>query len=464
MKKLISALLSLCFIFNVFVFSASAFEEKPVTEFVGEFCIDDYVFQDEFFTSTPSYYYSNIKGKQVYTAYSVLNDLEKEYYNRIIGLDIGVLSFKITYTPNLTAEQFNSINFTEILHAVSLDHPELFYYYSSSCSRSYYPSSGAVVSVTYTIVPKKHGQTGVAIYDSSNIVSYNKALWAAFESVEVDLSNRYNFVKSVHDYLCNSVTYVNDYANCHDVYGTLVNKEAVCQGYAETFKMFCDYYKVPCVCITGDAGGPHMWNAVQMDDGNWYIIDITWDDQDRYGIYRDFFLIGLNTRDTYFGGEIFSESHVSDGSPYLPSLPYSLTEYTQTNHNTGFSSTYNSLVKDDGKYLVRSIFDAYDTYVYYNGIYVDASLSCTNEVFTVASGNGGTDEEWSLVLVGDCNGDGVCDALDYSDVVNKVLLDTEVSNAYDMAADADCDGYIDVIDAAIIERAVNGLNTNIILD
>ena len=87
MKKLISALLSLCFIFNVFVFSASAFEEKPVTEFVGEFCIDDYVFQDEFFTSTPSYYYSNIKGKQVYTAYSVLNDLEKEYYNRIIGLD-----------------------------------------------------------------------------------------------------------------------------------------------------------------------------------------------------------------------------------------------------------------------------------------------------------------------------------------------------------------------------------------
>ena len=90
------------------------------------------------------------------------------------------------------------------MNAICLDHPEIFYYNGYSYSRSYYPSSGAVISVTYNIVPKNHGQTNAAIYTTSNIPTYSQKLESAFKSVTVDTSNRYNFVKSVHDYLCDN--------------------------------------------------------------------------------------------------------------------------------------------------------------------------------------------------------------------------------------------------------------------
>ncbi len=463
-KKLFSLLLAFCVLINIFCISAYASDDLVVEFYKSEYI--DYSESQCFSSGFASlYYYKNTEGKQIYSSYSMLSKLEREYYDTIVNLPIGTLSFQITYSPNLTAEEFASIDFTKIMNAICLDHPEIFYYNGYSCGRSYYPSTGAVASVTYNIVPKKHGQTNVAIYSSSNIHEYYEALKTAFESVEVNTSNRYNFVKDVHDYLCNNVTYVNDYASCHDVYGTLVNKEAVCQGYAETMKMFCNYYKIPCVCITGTAGGGgHMWNAIQMDDGKWYLLDITWDDQDAYGIYTDFFLVGLNTSDIYFTGNPFSTSHVSDGSAYLPVLDYATEKYTETEHNTAFKATYNSISKDKGKYLIRSFFDAKDTLVYYNGMYIESENITTGQTFEVPSGNNGIDEYWTMVLIGDCNGDGSCDALDYSNAVNKVLADTEVVTAYDRAADADCDGYLDVVDLSIIERAVSGSNTNIILE
>lgn len=464
MKKVFSLFLCLCVIFNMLYLTAYAAEEKVVTEFCESGYIDYSQSSDMNSGYASLFYYKNVSGKQIYSAYSLLSDLEKNFYDSVVNLPVGSLSFTIDYSPALTKTEYESIDFTKIMYAICLDHPEIFYYNGYSSGRSYYPSTGEVTKIIYNIVPKRHGQTNADIYTISNIPSYSQALKSAFSSVQVDTSNRYNFVKSVHDYLCNSVTYVNDYASCHDVYGALVNKEAVCQGYAEAMKMFCNYYKVPCVCITGTGnGGAHMWNAVQMDDGKWYLLDITWDDQDSYGIFTDFFLVGLNTKDTFFGGNAFQQSHVSDGSVYLPALDYSTEAYTEKNRETAFKATYNSITKE-GNYLIRSYFDADDTLVYYNGMYVEAENLTTDDKFSVPNNDNLTNEDWTMVLIGDCNGDGSCNALDYSDAVNKVLSDAEVVTAGDMAVDADCDGYLDAIDISIIERAVSGSNTNIIIE
>ncbi len=32
------------------------------------------------------------------------------------------------------------------------------------------------------------------------------------------------------------------------------------------------------MCVDGDANGSHGWNLAQMDDGNWYCFDLTWND------------------------------------------------------------------------------------------------------------------------------------------------------------------------------------------
>ena len=58
----------------------------------------------------------------------------------------------------------------------------------------------------------------------------------------------------------------------------------VCEGYARAFKVLCDEAGISCVLVDGKATNStgkqeaHMWNYVQMEDGKWYAVDVTWDD------------------------------------------------------------------------------------------------------------------------------------------------------------------------------------------
>ncbi len=130
--------------------------------------------------------------------------------------------------------------------------------------------------------------------------------------------NRADLLKQFHDYLCNNIVYI-DSAYAHNIYGALAKGEAVCEGYAKTFKLLCDLYDIPCMLLTGNAitstgFGPHAWNAVRMEDGKWYAVDVTWDDQGK--IYYDFFLIGSQTVPESFMKITFAESHLPDGDFY----------------------------------------------------------------------------------------------------------------------------------------------------
>lgn len=71
-------------------------------------------------------------------------------------------------------------------------------------------------------------------------------------------------------------------------YGALVCGEADCSGYAEAYLLLCEYAQIPCILITGTAGGiPHAWNLVYLD-GSWYHADPAWDDADAETDYRFF--------------------------------------------------------------------------------------------------------------------------------------------------------------------------------
>ena len=71
--------------------------------------------------------------------------------------------------------------------------------------------------------------------------------------------------------------------------------ETVCAGYAKMMKLQCNKYGIPCVLVTGvtDSGEYHMWNYIQMENGVWYAVDATWDDQST--TMYDFFLVGSET-------------------------------------------------------------------------------------------------------------------------------------------------------------------------
>lgn len=470
MKRFLALLIAFLLVVNCSV-SVAATESEELLWNLSDVIYMDYNIEDiekteddfVFVGSTPYYYNYNIKG-YIYSAYTTLSALEKELYDAFLsGLQNGETSMKVQYSPVLTAEQFKSIDFKKLLEAFGLDHPEFFYVTSYKYVWSSY-RDGSVDSIILYPTSTSLYDKSVNIYDLAQISTYVQDLNSKITSISLDTSNRYNFVKSLHDYLCNNITYINNKARCHDAYGSLVEGESVCQGYADAFKLICDYYKIPSVCLTGTGnGGAHMWNAVQMDDGNWYLLDLTWDDQGSRGTFYDFFLVGLNTVDTSFGKKAFSVSHISDGAPYLPVLPYSNVKYSQTQHNTEFGATYNSLAKKDGRYLIRSPFDVEYSNTYYNGMYVEIENPVTNSDFTVPSGTGGNSEVWTLVLLGDCDGDGLADVSDFSEAVNRVMANSDIGDAYDMAADMNCDGYLDVIDLAMLSVVANELDTEIVI-
>ena len=74
-----------------------------------------------------------------------------------------------------------------------------------------------------------------------------------------------------------------DTTSAHSAYGALVDGQSVCQGYALAYKLLLDRTGVECVTVTSDDLN-HMWNAVCLD-GQWYYVDVTWDDPvaDRLG-------------------------------------------------------------------------------------------------------------------------------------------------------------------------------------
>lgn len=61
--------------------------------------------------------------------------------------------------------------------------------------------------------------------------------------------------------------------------GALVNKTAVCLGYASGFQLLMDMAGVECITVTGAAFQSrenHAWNMVRLN-GQWYCTDATWD-------------------------------------------------------------------------------------------------------------------------------------------------------------------------------------------
>lgn len=110
-------------------------------------------------------------------------------------------------------------------------------------------------------------------------------------------------LKYIHDYLVSNTTYNMEAADCDNIYGALIKHKTHCQGYSKSIAYFCDKLNIPSIIVTGEAGGPHMWNMVEID-GKWYHLDATWDDPDcgkRSSAY--FFLISDNT---------ISKTHISD--------------------------------------------------------------------------------------------------------------------------------------------------------
>ena len=218
--------------------------------------------------------------------------------------------------------------------ALTYDHPELVWLSGAKYTIGYSVytplfESGEISIITdlelagstFTITPTK--DTGVLT--GSKVNPLFDGTKSQIDAMLPANATTYDKVKAVHDKICSMVSYENNMQNIGNQYYQTPYSlyydadgdgkiETVCAGYAKMMKLQCNKYGIPCVLVTGvtDSGEYHMWNYVQMENGVWYAVDATWDDQST--TMYDFFLVGSETYSSAaFGTKKFGNTHIPSG-------------------------------------------------------------------------------------------------------------------------------------------------------
>ena len=107
----------------------------------------------------------------------------------------------------------------------------------------------------------------------------DKAVNSLLGKLNLYSASDYTKIKGVYDYICSNVTYDFDnleddsYTLKHTAYAALIDKTAVCQGYAVLLYRLLLELGVDCRVV---CGYNHAWNIVELN-GKYYNVDSTWD-------------------------------------------------------------------------------------------------------------------------------------------------------------------------------------------
>ncbi len=148
---------------------------------------------------------------------------------------------------------------------------------------------------------------------------YNKVRERAQEIAEQACSNSdsdFEKLCYIHDTIVADCEYSYEGENVHGAYGALVDRKAVCEGYAKAFALICDMADIPCLYVSGNADNGegsegHAWNKVKLD-GKWYNVDCTWDDplgNDGSKIEHEYLLLS---------DEQISVTHSPESNTFMP--------------------------------------------------------------------------------------------------------------------------------------------------
>lgn len=196
---------------------------------------------------------------------STLNGAGKEAYRRITdGLLHLQTRIRVPYSGN------GSTALKEIIRAVHMDHPELFYVnwweYQTETSRI---SPHITVCFTFLIDVKMIKACWTTLLTSIDNLQHDLSQKRSLESQYALISN--HIVSSVH-YMDTGSAFWD-----HTAAGPILSADhtCVCEGVAKLFLLYCQRLLLPCILVTGMLHGVgHAWNAIEYR-GRLRYIDLT---------------------------------------------------------------------------------------------------------------------------------------------------------------------------------------------
>lgn len=460
-----------------------AVENVPIIKFSPETKVDVSVggntinrfYSSETEVDTTKYFYNQLTSNQ------------KKIYDQIWAAGpvetIDMTGISITGTGlTSSACQNNAVNNAQqdiIMAMTALNEDKPLFFWLSGFS---FVPNGTVERSGLNYVCTITALTITISLDATHFTDYNdvktklQAVKDKYPTIPVYGISRHEKLKSINDYLANNIVYdpnveTNPASNDFDVYGALINGLCVCEGYAEAFKLLCDREGIPCVTVVGTGGGgAHKWNMVQMEDGEWYTLDPTWNDQDS-NIFYSYFLNGGGTKAPWFNPDVADSTvHVATGAIFN-GAPTALTYPTLSFDAYGIGL----LAPDAGDVhfdKARGVIMVGKGITNYYQYFVDPDfyyLEDTNTFDTTRNGTGittstltvtdGTTTKTYLVAMrGDVNASNTVNSTDYT-VLTKVCATTQKvddATAKFYAGDMTQDGAIDGFDAIAHELYTSG--------
>jgi len=409
-----------------------------------------------------------------FTYYSGLNANAKAIYDSVVSVQNLQASFTVTLPnpyrfsayvtengfdmPEAVLNQYADAVFNAFSAAV-FDHPEQFWLsgfdiYEEFNYRQVQDNycDFELVSVVITLM-LPNGYTSWDTVKSD----YNKMMQTA-KSVPLDGTTRFDKLKSIHDWVAANATYDYDF-NDVSYYAVTVfvgSKKVVCEGYSEAFKILCDLAGIPCTIAVSD---DHEWNHVKMEDGNWYAVDVTWDDQDQDNLlFYEYFLVGSSTIDIHYGNETFAQGHVYTGniygdyrlsSPAIFDTAY-LPMFLAVNSTASVDRTAKTVYLAQDDTVNNALQAAYGT---------SFRLSADGKTLEIYKGNTLVDTYKVLHFVagfGDVNGDGKVNAVDARWVLQAASGARTLTAEQTANANVNGDSKVNAVDARWILQVASG--------
>lgn len=183
------------------------------------------------------------------------------------------------YTVTVEENTLLTTELNAILSSLYYDHPE--FYWLDSFSYTYNTSNYVVTITPFCSSEYRLGTTRTTLNSKmdTEIQRYLNLVYG--------VSSDYKKELIIHDEIINQVQYAYDSTQnpseekwAHSIVGVFDTsyKKVVCEGYAKAFQLLMNACGIESIYIPGKANGTgHAWNKVKLD-GDWYNVDVTWDD------------------------------------------------------------------------------------------------------------------------------------------------------------------------------------------
>lgn len=203
----------------------------------------------------------------------------------------------------------NTQTISDVFEFVRMDSPQFFY-----C-----PSSFKILTT------KIGGQVSAMeiefeyndLWNNENISNAQKEIDKVSKQILSELSaidGDYNKVLYLYMYLTKNIQYKSDEENNYSIYGALVQKNATCEGFAESFQYLLTLSGIEAISVVGESKEQaHEWNMAKIDN-QWYFFDVTWDSPTNTSKYLPYNYFALTNNDLLLSHNIYFSEYLPEAN------------------------------------------------------------------------------------------------------------------------------------------------------